>query len=87
MDISDPIRFLNRNRSIPIMESECTVYRPMAFTKVVSLRSYVSRAQPWTYMIYVRDNVVVQNAGHYQVNKPRQGEPGRDAERRCLASP
>ena len=36
MDTSDPIS--NRNRSTPIMRSEC-----MAFTKVVCVRSYVSR--------------------------------------------
>ena len=42
----------------------------MAFTKVVSVRSNVSRAVMLllTYMIYVRDNVV-QNAGHYRENK------------------
>ena len=38
-------------------------------------------------MIYVRDNVVVQNAGHYRVNKHRKGKPYRDAKWRCLASP
>ena len=59
----------------------------MAFTKVVSVRSNVSRAVMLllTYMIYVRDNVV-QNAGHYRENKHWQGEPDPDAQRRC-ASP
>ena len=33
---------------------------------------------------YVRDNV--KNAGHYQENKPRQGEQDTDVQRRCLAS-
>ena len=34
----------NRNRSIPIMQYECTVY--MAFPKVVSVLLYFSHAQP-----------------------------------------
>ena len=37
------------------------------------------------YMIYVRDNVVAQNAGHYRVNKPRQGGPRCEAEVSCFA--
>ena len=87
MDTSDPIRFLigidlflscNPNVLYGIYKSGKLTFVYLSHTTVVLV---------WTYMIYVRDNVIVQNAGHYRVNKPRQGEPDRDVKRRCLASP